>query len=184
MTSADEKRLSRFLSLVLRHDPAAAGVALDAEGWVDVDALTAGAASKRMEFTREELSTVVANSDKKRFTISPDGRSIRAAQGHSVAVELSLAPVEPPATLFHGTAERNVALIQAQGLHPGSRQYVHLSPDIETALGVGRRHGHPAVFSVDAARAWARGHRFYRSENGVWLTDPLPATCLELVDGQ
>lgn len=181
MTLADEKRLSRFLSLVLRHDPGATGVRLDPEGWVDVDALNAGAALKGTDFTREELSTVVANSDKKRFTISPDGRSIRAAQGHSVAVDLSLAPVAPPAVLFHGTAERNVASIETGGLHAGSRRHVHLSPDIETALRVGRRHGHPAVFSVDAARAWAEGHRFYRSENGVWLTNPLAATYLELV---
>ncbi|MCB2127150.1 MAG: RNA 2'-phosphotransferase [Rhodobacteraceae bacterium] len=182
MTPADEKRLSKFLSLVLRHDPGAAGVTLDPEGWVDLDALIVGAASKGKGFTREELSTVVANSDKKRFTISPGGRSIRAAQGHSVAVDLSLAPVVPPAVLFHGTAERNVASIQTRGLHAGSRRHVHLSPDIETALRVGRRHGRPAVFFVDAARAWTQGHRFYRSENDVWLTDPLPAIFLDLVD--
>ena len=35
-------RASRFLSLVLRHKPEAAGVTLDSHGWAEVDALLAG----------------------------------------------------------------------------------------------------------------------------------------------
>lgn len=183
MTADADKRLSRFLSLVLRHDPAAAAVALDPEGWVEIAALVAGAASKGVQFSAEDLARVVATSDKKRFTISVDGLAIRAAQGHSVAVDLALVPVPPPPELFHGTADRSVAAIQAQGLHAGSRRYVHLSPDIATARSVGSRHGRPVVFQVHAARAAVEGQPFFRAENGVWLTTPLAARYLTLVDG-
>ncbi len=100
---------------------------------------------------------------------------IRAAQGHSVDVELGLEPVEPPAVLYHGTVERNVASILATGLRPGSRQFVHLSGDVGTAEVVGRRRGAPVVLVVDAAGAHAAGQVFRRASNGVWLTDPLPA---------
>lgn len=180
MKPEDAKRLSKFLSLVLRHEPAAAGVTLDAEGWIDIDTLLKGATQKGMTFTRSDLDHVVATSEKKRFTVSADGASIRAAQGHSVKVDLSLVPECPPELLYHGTAERNVASIVVEGLRPGSRQYVHLSSDEATARAVGARHGRPVVFRVDAAQAHADGHHFYRAENGVWLTDPLAARYLIL----
>lgn len=182
MTPGEEKRLSKFLSLVLRHEPAAAAVTLNSEGWVAISDLISGAASMGMNFTRDDIAQVVANSDKKRFTISLNGNAIRAAQGHSLIVDLSLEPTSPPTVLFHGTAEHRVAAIQAEGLNAGSRQHVHLSPDIATAMTVGKRHGRPAVFRVDARRAAFDGHRFYRAENGVWLTDPLSASYLVLVD--
>ena len=57
---------------------------------------------------------------------------------------------------------------------PKSRLYVHLSEDIDTAIGVGARHGDPVVFSVDAKVMHDRGFKFYRSVNGVWLTEKVP----------
>src|SRR3954466_12213498 len=142
----DQVRLSKFLSLVLRHQPESIGLVLDAQGWADVDDLIARAAAAEAVFSRAELEQVVATSDKKRFTISEDGLRIRAAQGHSVAVELGLTPREPPPVLFHGTATRFVDAIMARGLTPQSRQHVHLSLDEATALNVGRRHGQPIIF--------------------------------------
>ena len=182
MTPKDETRLSKFLSLVLRHEPSAAGIQLDAEGWVDLSQLVQGAASMGVAFTRDDVLQVVRNSDKQRFTLSPDQRMIRAAQGHSVSVDLFLEAVTPPPELYHGTSRANVAAILSSGLHAGSRQYVHLSADVETARTVGARHGPPAIFRVSAEPAHAEGHRFYRAENGVWLTDPLPARYLHLME--
>jgi putative RNA 2'-phosphotransferase len=123
---------------------------------------------------RPTLERVVAENDKKRFALSADGTRIRASQGHSVRVELGLEPVEPPAVLFHGTADRNVEPIRHQGLRPGRRTHVHLSADEATAVAVGRRHGRPVVLRVHAGRMHAAGHAFYRSDNGVWLTDAVP----------
>lgn len=167
-------KVSKFLSLVLRHDPAAAGLTLDEGGWVPVTALMAGCAAAGRAFSRAELDHVVATNDKKRFAFSDDGLRVRASQGHSVAVDLGLADAVPPAVLYHGTGARTLPLVLREGLRPMSRQDVHLSADAATATRVGARHGRPVVLEVDAAALAAAGHRFRVSANGVWLTDGVP----------
>jgi putative RNA 2'-phosphotransferase len=170
--------ISKFLSFVLRHNPQAIGITLDAEGWVVVDELLAAAARHGHRFTRQLLEDVVATNDKKRFAFSPDGLLIRANQGHSVEVDLGLVPVEPPELLYHGTVERFLDSIREKGLVRGMRHHVHLSADRETAGRVGQRRGRPLVLVVEAAFMHRDGHRFYRSENGVWLTETVPPAYL------
>lgn len=172
-------RVSKYLSLVLRHDPSAGGVVLDEQGWTRVGELLAGASARGLEVSPEELVEVVRASDKQRFALSPDGLRIRANQGHSVAVDLGLAPQAPPAALFHGTVERFVPSILAEGLRKQARQHVHLSADVETARRVGTRRGEPVVLRVDAARMQAEGLVFFRSQNGVWLTEAVPPRFIE-----
>ena len=167
-------RLSKFLSLVLRHAPERAGVTLDAAGWVDVDALVAGARRAGVALDRAALERVVRENDKQRFALSPDGRRVRASQGHSLTVDLGLAPEPPPDTLYHGTATRNVDAIRREGLRPGRRTHVHLSTDATTAAAVGQRHGRPVVLRVAAGAMHRAGHAFVRSANGVWLTGAVP----------
>lgn len=182
----DEKRTvkaSKFLSLVLRHAPEKVGLTLDEAGWVDVDALLAACAAHGRRLSRAELDHVVATNNKRRFAYSDDGRRIRASQGHTVAVDLGLAPAVPPDVLFHGTAARTLPLILRDGLLPMSRQDVHLSADRETAVRVGSRHGRPVVLAVDAAGLAAAGHVFRRSDNGVWLSGPVPVRWLEVLAG-
>jgi putative RNA 2'-phosphotransferase len=166
-------QLSRRLSHILRHDPASVGLALDAQGWVAVDDLLAAAA-----VNRAQLDAVVAGNDKRRFEVrrGPGGRDeIRASQGHSVPVDLGLEAVPPPPVLYHGTSAAALPSIRARGLERGGRHHVHLSPDVATAQAVGRRRRGPvAVLAVDAAAMAAAGHAFYRSANGVWLTDHVP----------
>lgn len=178
----DKRRVhvSKFLSRHLRHAPADLGLTLEPGGWVPIDAVLAGAATAGFRITREELDEVVRTSDKQRFAIDETGTKIRANQGHSVEVDLQLEPSEPPAELFHGTAERNVAAILRDGLRKMARHHVHLSPDTETATRVGQRHGKPVVLVVDAAGVRAAGHLFYRSANGVWLVDEVPARYLRV----
>lgn len=167
-------RKSKFLSLVLRHEPARAGIVLDAAGWVEVDTLLRGCAKAGVTISRKELERLVAESDKQRFALSEDGLRIRANQGHSVEVELQLAPQVPPAVLYHGTAERFLAAILAGGLEKRARHHVHLSAERATAATVGGRHGRPVVLTVAAGEMHAAGHVFFRSANGVWLTDQVP----------
>ncbi|MEH3144306.1 MAG: RNA 2'-phosphotransferase [Methylobacterium frigidaeris] len=169
------KEISKFLSYVLRHAPETIGLRLDPNGWAEVDVLLENARKAGKRFDRDTLHRVVAENDKQRFTLSGDGRRIRAAQGHSVAVDLALVPSEPPALLYHGTATRNLEAIFAEGLIPGRRRHVHLSATPEVARAVGERHGKPTVLTVDAARMHGEGHRFLRADNGVWLTDRVPA---------
>jgi putative RNA 2'-phosphotransferase len=168
------KQLSKFLSFVLRHKPQAIGITLDAEGWVAVDELLAAAARHRQPVSRQQLEEVVATNDKKRFSFSPDGRLIRANQGHSIKVDLGLVPVEPPELLYHGTVARFLDSIRQEGLVRGNRHHVHLSADRETAARVGQRRGRPVVLVIEAGRMRGDGHAFYKSENAVWLTEAVP----------
>jgi|SRR3954464_7710346 len=167
-------KASKFLSYVLRHDPAAFGLVLDDSGWVSIEELIAVSLATETPLSRELLEHVVATSDKKRFAISDDGERIRANQGHSISVELDLPAKRPPETLYHGTATRFLDSIQAQGLLRGSRQHVHLSLDADTATRVGQRHGQPVVLEVRAAALFDTGRSFYLSDNGVWLTEAVP----------
>ncbi len=182
-----ERRLiqvSKFLSFVLRHRPEEVGLEFDENGWADVDELIAAAGRHGRQLTRALVEEVVEKNDKKRFTLSADGKRIRAAQGHSRPVDLGLPPVEPPEILFHGTATRFLESIMRDGLSPGQRQHVHLSPDEQTATAVGRRHGKPVVLRVRSGEMHRRGHQFYLSENGVWLTDHVSPGFIEKTDGQ
>ncbi len=164
------------MSLVLRHKPETIGLKLDAEGWALVPDLLERMAAHGHVLDRAALEKLVAENDKKRFTL--DGDRIRAAQGHSIDVALGLEPVAPPEVLYHGTATRFVDAILTEGLTRQSRQHVHLSPDVATATKVGQRHGKPHIFTVDAKRMALDRVLFYRSENGVWLTDRVPAEYL------
>jgi len=180
----DEARLvrsSKFLSKHLRHQPQRLGLTLAPGGWVDVETLLAACAAHGMPLTRDELDEVVERNNKRRFSFDASGERIRANQGHSVEVDLQLEALTPPDTLYHGTGEGAIAAIQREGLKKMRRHAVHLSPDTQTAIIVGRRHGRPVVFAVDAQAMAADGHLFYRSENGVWLTDAVPPQYLRLL---
>ena len=170
----DERRtvkVSKYLSKHLRHQPERIGLALDEGGWVEIDTLIAAAAAHGFRFTREELDHVVAANDKKRFAI--DGT--RSAPARATASRsTSGCPGTPPPYLYHGTVDRFLDAIRAEGLRPMNRHAVHLSPDRETATRVGARRGRPVVLSVDAAAMHRDGHLFHVSANGVWLTETVP----------
>jgi putative RNA 2'-phosphotransferase len=169
------------MSLVLRHQPDTAKLTLELGGWVLIDDLLAGAAAAGCHFTRDELEEVVERCDKQRFAIDPTDTKIRANQGHSTEVDLQLDPAEPPAELFHGTPERNVAAVLRDGLVKMARHHVHLSPDTQTATKVGSRRGKPVILVIDAAKMRADGHAFYCSANGVWLVDRVPPQSLRVL---
>lgn len=167
-------RASKFLSLVLRHEPQRIGIVLDSAGWVAVDELLVAVNWAGVPLTRAMLQQVVDENDKQRFRFSDDGLRIRASQGHSVEVALELPAKTPPALLYHGTATRFLAAIRQQGLLAQSRQQVHLSADHDTAVKVGQRHGKPVVLTVKSGDMHGDGYLFYQADNGVWLTDHVP----------
>ncbi|HEU5427683.1 MAG TPA: RNA 2'-phosphotransferase [Actinocrinis sp.] len=167
-------RLSKWISLRLRHDPAGIGLAVDSAGWAAVDDLIAASARRGVRFDRAALQTVVDQNNKRRFEFDETGTRIRARQGHSIDVQLGYADAAPPDLLYHGTADRFLAEIRLSGLLPMSRHDVHLSADLATARAVGARHGRPIVLSVDAAAMAAHGYTFRVTGNGVWLTATVP----------
>lgn len=172
----DLTKSSKFISLVLRHDPQLIQLDMNQNGWVAIDQLISNAMRlKNIELSRQDIDTIVETNNKKRFTISDDGKYIRANQGHSINVDVELKEKTPPAYLFHGTATQFISPIKADGIKSMSRTHVHLSDSYETAVSVGRRHGKPYVFGVDCASMITDGFKFYLSENNVWLTDEVPA---------
>jgi len=182
--ASKHKRISKFMSLVLRHDPGRINLSLDNMGWADLDELMAGIRSKGMDIDREVLENVVRDNDKQRFVISDDGQKIRANQGHSIEIDLDLKPVEPPAFLYHGTVAKFLAYINTDGLKKMSRQHVHLSEDRSTAVKVASRRGLPIILSVCSGKMHKDGYVFYQSLNGVWLTDKVPVEFIDFKKAQ
>ncbi|MCB0007701.1 MAG: RNA 2'-phosphotransferase [Anaerolineales bacterium] len=175
----ERRRLSKFLSLVLRHKPETVGLVLEPGGWLPIDDLIAGARAQGVPLDRPTLLQIVAEKDKRRFALNGDQTKIRASQGHSVPIDLGLMPQQPPPLLYHGTATRFLDSIKIQGLLPQGRNHVHLSRDQETARAVGQRYGKPVILTIDAATMYDNGHAFLVSANGVWLTLHVPVAFID-----
>jgi putative RNA 2'-phosphotransferase len=174
-------QISKAISKALRHNPERLGLQLSISGWVSVDALLKAFNRKGFSLTRAELEEVVAKNDKQRFTFDQTKENIRASQGHSVAVELDLIPLEPPEFLFHGTTAQSLSAILESGLIKMRRHHVHLSADTQTAHKVGSRHGKALILRIRALEMHRAGHEFYCSENGVWLANTVPPQFLEML---
>ena len=170
----DDVSLGRFISLVLRHQPSAAGITLDNEGWADTDKLIKGVCATGRKLDTETLERIVRENNKKRYSFNEDKSKIRANQGHSIDVEIKMTESVPPDVLYHGTAVSFLESIKEKGILKMSRQYVHLSKDAETAVNVGKRHGRPVVLVIDTAAMHADGYVFRISDNGVWQSEDIP----------
>lgn len=168
----DTIKISKFLSLILRHKPEEIGLVLDENGWADVSELISKCIIHGIEINLDILKDIVANNDKKRFAFNNEScTKIRASQGHSIDIDLDYKPSVPPSFLYHGTSVKFVSSILKTGVEKKSRQFVHLSKDFVTAIKVGQRHGKPAVLKIDTSQMQDDGILFYLSDNGVWLTD-------------
>lgn len=171
----DYERVSKFISLILRHKPDVANLSLDKYGYAQVDELVAYLNKKYGGFTVTDLDTIVETDDKQRYSYNNDHTKIRAVQGHSFPVDLGLEAQQPPLLLFHGTSTKYLDSIMKKGIISKSRQYVHLSKDVDTAHTVGLRHGAGTVILVVSAnQMWKDGYKFFLSDNGVWLVNEVP----------
>ena len=176
----NEFKVSKLLSLILRHNPDKIGITLDKNGWVDVNSLLENLKKEKVDLTFMELKGIVDNNNKKRFAFSDDFKKIRASQGHSLEIDLDYKEQKPPEILFHGTATKNLNLILTEGIKKMSRHHVHLSQDVVTALQVGKRHGNPLILKVDSYRMYRDGLVFYLSENSVWLIEFVPSKYVQI----
>jgi len=179
MTDKAPIRTSKFLSLILRHEPERVGLELGDAGCVGVDELLKAVNSHGVSLTLDDLKHIVATSDKRRFAFSEDGLRIRASQGHSVEVDLEYPPQTPPELLYHGTATRFLHAIRQHGLQKMQRHDVHLSAETRVTLQVGGRHGKPMLLTIRAGDMHRAGFVFRCSANGVWPVDHVPPQFIE-----
>jgi putative RNA 2'-phosphotransferase len=180
--NTDYIEISKFIAYHLRHN----SKVIDNHGWCDINWLVNSINIEYPNlmpnpFTVDDLVFIVTNDNKQRYAFNEDMTHVRAVQGHSVPVDLELIPAIPPDILFHGTARRNQESILQEGIQKMSRQYVHLSSNIDTAYTVGKRYGIPLIFGIRAYQMYKDGYKFYKSENGVWLTDEVPSKYLFLL---
>lgn len=182
MNPKSQVKISKRLSLVLRHNPQSIGITLDESGWTEVKELVQRLQKHGVNISDEILQTIVDENPKKRFEFNEDKTLIRARQGHSVDVDLGYQAVTPPDTLYHGTPEKFIPAILKEGLSKQKRHHVHLSTNIPLMLEVARRRGSASLLEIDAKQMHNNGHTFYVTENDVWLTDHIPPGYLKQID--
>lgn len=162
------------MSLLLRHKPEQENLKLDGQGYVLVDELI-----EKLKITEDDIRWIIDNNDKKRFVFNSDETMIRAAQGHSISVDLKMKRILPPDVLYHGTSISNSTYISKDGLKKMGRNHVHLTDDRSTAYSVGMRYAKYQnkiwIIEIDAKAMNDDGYEFYKSENGVYLTDNVPS---------
>ena len=167
-------KISKKMSYMLRHSTDPLYIDLNG-GWADVNTIIKALKERYPEVTRSVVEQIVAQDEKGRYSFNDKKTKIRANQGHSIPdVVIEMEQPEPPELLYHGTATRFLPTILEEGLKPMSRQYVHISSDLETAIQIGKRHGKPVVLVIRARDFINDGHPLYRSSNGVWLAEEVP----------
>ena len=177
-------QLSRALSHMLRHRPDLYGIALDEAGWAPIDSVIAALARHKphwRDLSPDDIDAMMAVAEKQRFEV--DGARIRARYGHSVEGRIAHRPARPPALLYHGTTRAALASIRKNGLRPMRRQFVHLSPDTETAIKVaGRRTADPVIIEIDAESAHRSGLQFHHAGDRTWLAEAVDPIYLTIPD--
>lgn len=169
-------RLSKFLSLVLRHRPDDFGLRMDDQGFVLVEDIVDVIVAEDIlaEDVEETLQELVEGADRPRFEIV-EGR-IRALYGHSSRIRLDYPEDEPPAELYHGTGIPTARRVAREGIKPAGRAYVHLSATEEEALSVGSRQTEePVLIRIDTAHARGEGVLFHQASEMIWLCGSVPA---------
>jgi len=184
----NQTHISKFISKILRHAPEIVGITLDSDGWTNTNGLLEGMRKEGKTVEMSDLVIVVDEDDKGRYSFNEDKSMIRANQGHNKklqSVKLSYTPLEPcqvPNWLYHGTDSRFLDSILKEGLKSMERQHVHLTDSLETANNVGGRRKksdtETKILKISTTEAMNAGVVFYRSENGVFLADAIPAWLL------
>ena len=162
---------SKRLAYLLRHSDLP-----DYNGWVKT-----GVVIGSLGVSLQDLQQIIENDNKGRFEFSEDKSLVRALYGHSINVDLGLESTTPPLILYHGTAEKYIDSIMKEGLTPRKRNFVHLSETIDVAKQIGIRHGSPIVLSIDTGAMLRAGYKFYKAQNGIWLTGDILPKFLKVV---
>ncbi len=177
------RKLSKFLALLLRHHPMRFPIKMDAQGFARLDEVM-HMVQRLPNFrwvTRADVDAVLEMPGRQRFEVVARGTSlhIRALYGHT-ALRPEYERITPPTMLYHGTAPEMLEAIRRDGIQSMERQYVHLTPDPETARRVALRHSaDPVILKVHAHAAHTEGQAFYRPTGEIYLTEHVPPAFIE-----
>lgn len=176
--------LSKFMSLVLRHQPELLNININDDGYIDISLKEfANRISKRSNYhwvTLTDIHYVIDHNAKGRFVI--DNGKLRSKYGHSVQVNLlKKSDKSLPNILYHGTSPANKQNIMRYGLDKRSRQNVHFSDNHSTAFNVGKRHSsHPIIFTVKTKELINDGFIIKKVNKDTYITDNIPPKYLYL----
>jgi len=174
--------ISKFLSYILRHNPYKYDLELDEKGFTSLHRIIdiLNHKFKAVKIDKQLIERIIEKSDKKRFQII--GERIRALYGHSISQEIQMEPIkEVPEFLYHGTTRKAFLKIEQQGLKSKSRQYVHLSDNIDDAIKVGKRRTNiPIILRIDTQKAKKAGINFYKSGD-IYLSEFVPPESIERI---
>ena len=151
----DRSRISKLLSLILRHRPDEFGLNIDEFGFIPVDEVVEVVQERYDEATDEAVRDLVADTSQHRFEIVDE--RIRALYGHSFFVEMDGDPMDPPEKLYMWTTAKAGRRMEADGIHPIDRSYLHLSKDYDSAKSRSREVGTPCVAEILAKKAYDDG---------------------------
>lgn len=175
-------QFSRHLSSILRHNALKKGYYMDPRGFVSVKEILKGYNNKSI--TLNDVYNIVNTNDKKRFEIEDhlDGVYIRAVQGHTITginpdLTLIIDASEIP-IVVHGTNPTAYTFIKLIGLSRMERNHIHFAqggPQDQTVISGMRKTARVMIY-IDVVKAMNDGIQFYKSSNGVILSNGINGT--------
>jgi putative RNA 2'-phosphotransferase len=177
---ADRSRISKLLSLILRHRPDEFGLNIDEYGFISLKEVVDVLLERYDEATDEAVRDLVADKSQHRFEIVDE--RIRALYGHSFFVEMDGDVMDPPEKLYMGTTAKAGIPMEADGIRPVDRSYLHLSTSYDSAESRSRQVGTPCVVEILAKKAHESGIEFYQ-RGEVVLTRQIPSEFVSQVHG-
>jgi len=172
--NTSQENTSKLISYWLRHKPEEANLDVNEFGWTEIKRLISALQKSNISISQTDLINLNNSFDKVRWEINLDEGLIRATHGHSFPLILDDKEKLPPETLFHGTSIISLPKIIENGLLPMSRQFVHLSENIEEATIVAKRHGKPFIIEIETEKLIKAGWLFYKTSDNIWLTKQIP----------
>lgn len=177
----DVLKFSGFLCKLLRHNPHEFQLQMDDYGYMNISDMLYFFQSDPYwgeKINYDVLLWVVEQDQKQRYEW--DKEKIRALYGHSVPVILPHRTKQLPDVLYHGSHRGALFFIQekSEGILPMDRQSVHLSEGTAFATLAAKRRKNPVIITVDTALARKENVKIEFAGNEVWLSTPIPASCI------
>ena len=178
---ADSQRLSKLLSLILRHRPDEFGLNMDAYGFIPLADLHDAVQERYKDVSEDDIRALVEDSNQSRFELTDSG--MRALYGHSFFVEMDGEPIDPPEKLYMGSTAGAARKMKSEGARPVDRFYLHLSLSRDVAESRSRQIGTPCVVEILARQAHEEEEIEFYARGEIVLSREIPPSCIGDISG-